>query len=102
MTQHKAYQIILQRKEGIHFSGGYFRDIWVLADAYNIPHSVALARLELGWSIDRLVNEPWGKEREKLEELKEFFETADMPMGVDGDARECIDTALLVKNLGSS
>jgi hypothetical protein len=57
---------VKRRKNKISYQGRKFANIWELAEHYEIPTSVALARLELGWEIDRLVKQKWeGHDKEE-------------------------------------
>ena len=54
--------IARRRKYPINYLDKRFSNICELADFFQIPHSVALARLELGWPIEKLIRTPHEKE----------------------------------------
>ncbi len=56
---------IRKRDKPIIYANRYHPNIWALARAENIPTSVALARLELGWTPERIVLTPWLKRKQR-------------------------------------
>lgn len=53
-------KIARKRKARVFYGTVQYLGIYALAAEFNIPISVALARHELGWRVEDLVEKPWG------------------------------------------
>ena len=52
-----------KRHRPIYYKRQCFANIWAMAKYFEIPSSVALARLELGWVSEEIIDKPHQKEK---------------------------------------